>query len=104
MAITGEAIPVQRPKPEPEQAHDPMVHGAGERRKHKPAQSRILLVYLLLTAGAASCAAQLPAIQTTSLPIATTDGPYSVTLAVTGGSPPYSNWTVGAGSLPPALP
>ena len=58
---------------------------------------------VLALALAANCAAQLPAITTSSLPNATTGGPYSVSLAVTGGSPPYRNWTVGAGSLPAGL-
>ncbi len=57
----------------------------------------------LLLAVAGACAGQLPNITTTSLPPGTTGGPYSAVLAVTGGTAPYSNWTVGAGSLPPGL-
>lgn len=60
-------------------------------------------VAVLALSLAASCAAQLPAITTTSLPNGTTGGAYAAALAVTGGTPPYSNWTVGAGSLPPGL-
>jgi hypothetical protein len=58
---------------------------------------------VLVLSLAASCAAQLPAITTSALPNGTTGGAYSAALSVTGGTPPYSNWTVGAGSLPPGL-
>src|SRR3954451_7684348 len=61
------------------------------------------LLGTLLLAGAANCAGQLPTITTTSVPNATTGGAYAASLTVTGGTPPYSSWTVGAGSLPPGL-
>lgn len=42
-------------------------------------------------------------ISTSSLPNGSPGVPYSATLTATGGSIPYSNWTVTAGSLPPGL-
>ena len=47
--------------------------------------------------------ATVPQITTTSLPVATVGVSYSATLTATGGTPPYSNWTVSSGSLPPGL-
>jgi uncharacterized repeat protein (TIGR03803 family) len=44
-----------------------------------------------------------PTITTTSLPNGEVGVAYSQTLAATGGTPPYSNWTVTSGSLPPGL-
>jgi hypothetical protein len=64
---------------------------------------RLLQLTIFLLAGVISCAAQLPYITTSYLPDGTTGSTYSATLAVVGGTPPYSNWTVGAGSLPPGL-
>jgi hypothetical protein len=43
------------------------------------------------------------AITTTSLPSANEGAFYSLALSATGGTPPYSNWTVSSGSLPPPL-
>jgi hypothetical protein len=43
------------------------------------------------------------AVKTTSLPAATGGQAYNVTLAATGGIPPYGNWSVSSGSLPPGL-
>ena len=40
---------------------------------------------------------------TTSLPNAEVNALYSATLTATGGTPPYSNWTVTVGSLPAGL-
>ena len=60
-------------------------------------------IVCMLAGGAAICFGQLPNILTSTLPPATTGGPYSVVLSVGGGTPPYSNWTVGAGSFPPGL-
>jgi len=45
----------------------------------------------------------LPSIPFTNLPAATTGAKYSVTLNGAGGQPPYNNWTVNSGSLPPGL-
>ena len=42
-------------------------------------------------------------ITTASLPSGVLGVAYSQTLAATGGTPPYSNWTVTSGSLPPGL-
>jgi len=42
-------------------------------------------------------------ITSTSLPTGTVGVPYSATLAATGGTAPYINWTVASGSLPPGL-
>jgi uncharacterized protein (TIGR03437 family) len=42
-------------------------------------------------------------VTTTSLPNGTAGVAYSQTLAATGGTPPYSNWTVSSGSLPAGL-
>jgi uncharacterized protein (TIGR03437 family) len=42
-------------------------------------------------------------ITTTTLPTGTLGLAYSQTLTATGGTPPYSNWTVTSGSLPPGL-
>jgi hypothetical protein len=44
-----------------------------------------------------------PTITTTSLPGGTIGVSYSQTLAATGGTPPYSGWTVSSGSLPAGL-
>jgi hypothetical protein len=62
-----------------------------------------LRISILLALAAALAFAQLPAITTASLPNGTTGGAYSAALSVTGGTAPYSNWTVGAGTLPPGL-
>jgi uncharacterized protein (TIGR03437 family) len=48
-------------------------------------------------------AAPLPSITTSSLPGGTVGVAYSQTLSASGGTPPYSNWTVSTGSLPPGL-
>jgi uncharacterized protein (TIGR03437 family) len=64
---------------------------------------RALRLCAFLFAVALSCAGQLPTITTEALANATTGGAYSASLSVSGGTPPYSNWTVGAGSLPPGL-
>ena len=42
-------------------------------------------------------------VSTSSLPSGTVGIYYSQTLTVIGGAPPYSNWTVASGSLPPGL-
>jgi len=44
-----------------------------------------------------------PQITTTTLPPASTGVAYSAMLNATGGSPPYSGWTIVSGSLPPGL-
>jgi uncharacterized protein (TIGR03437 family) len=48
-------------------------------------------------------AAPAPSITTSSVPNGTVGVTYSQTLSASGGTPPYSNWTVSAGSLPPGL-
>ncbi len=45
----------------------------------------------------------LIAVSTSSLPGATVGVAYSQTLSATGGTPPYKNWSIIAGSLPPGL-
>jgi hypothetical protein len=67
----------------------------------RPAVSFRLAVLLL--ALACVCCAQLPSITPATLPPATTGGAYTFALYVSGGTPPYSNWKVGAGSIPPGL-
>jgi hypothetical protein len=64
---------------------------------------RTIRLCVLLLAGESICAAQLPSIVTSTLPVATTGGAYSATLFAGGGTPPYSNWTAAAGSFPPGL-
>ena len=44
-----------------------------------------------------------PVITTNSLPGGTINVTYSQTLTASGGTPPYSNWVVTSGSLPPGL-
>ena len=44
-----------------------------------------------------------PTITTTALPVGTVGTVYLATLAVIGGTSPYSNWAVASGSLPPGL-
>jgi Putative Ig domain/Fibronectin type III domain len=44
-----------------------------------------------------------PTITTTTMPDATNTQPYSRTLSATGGTPPYTQWTVVAGNLPTGL-
>jgi uncharacterized protein (TIGR03437 family) len=44
-----------------------------------------------------------PTVTSTSLPGGAVGSPYSTTLAATGGTPPYSQWSVTAGALPPGL-
>lgn len=44
-----------------------------------------------------------PTITTTTLPNGTSGVAYSTTISATGGLPPYSNWQVISGSLPPGL-
>ena len=44
-----------------------------------------------------------PTITTTTSPDATTGQAYSQTLAASGGTPPYSQWSTVSGSLPPGL-
>jgi uncharacterized protein (TIGR03437 family) len=44
-----------------------------------------------------------PVISTTTLPNAMVGSPYSAPLAATGGTPPYGNWVVASGALPPGL-
>jgi uncharacterized protein (TIGR03437 family) len=48
-------------------------------------------------------AARLSILTTSSLPSGTVDVPYSLALSATGGVPPYSNWTLTSGSLPPGI-
>lgn len=48
-------------------------------------------------------AAKLSILTTSPLPSGTVDVPYSLALSATGGVPPYSNWTVTGGSLPPGI-
>jgi uncharacterized protein (TIGR03437 family) len=48
-------------------------------------------------------AAKLSILTTSPLPSGTVDVPYSLALSATGGVPPYSNWTVISGSLPPGM-
>ena len=59
----------------------------------------------ILTAAALAVAQNFPTITTTSLPAGLVGTAYSATLTATGGSPPYINWGVIAGtqSLPPGL-
>jgi hypothetical protein len=64
---------------------------------------RTIRLFVFLLAGECICAAQLPSIVTSTLPVATTGGVYSATLFAGGGTPPYSNWMVGAGAFPPGL-
>ncbi len=45
----------------------------------------------------------LPTVVTTSLPNGTVGVGYSQTLMATGGTPPYSSWTVSSGALPAGL-
>ena len=42
-------------------------------------------------------------ITATSLPVGEVSAAYSASLSATGGIPPYNNWTISAGSLPPGL-
>jgi uncharacterized protein (TIGR03437 family) len=42
-------------------------------------------------------------ITTTTLPVGSIGVPYSDVLTATGGAPPYSNWAIVSGSLPPGL-
>ena len=44
-----------------------------------------------------------PVISGSGPPLGALGGSYSATLSTTGGTPPYSNWTVSNGSLPPGL-
>jgi uncharacterized protein (TIGR03437 family) len=48
-------------------------------------------------------AAKLSILTTSPLPSGTVDVPYSLALSATGGVPPYKNWTVTSGSLPPGM-
>jgi hypothetical protein len=48
-------------------------------------------------------AASTPQVTTTSLPAGTVGVAYSAPLAATGGTPPYSNWTVVLDSQQPSL-
>jgi uncharacterized protein (TIGR03437 family) len=48
-------------------------------------------------------AAKLSILTTSPLPSGTVDVPYSLALTATGGVPPYSNWTLTSGSLPPGI-
>ncbi len=48
-------------------------------------------------------AGQTLTITTSTLPGVTTGAVYSQNLAAAGGTPPYSSWLVGSGSLPPGL-
>jgi hypothetical protein len=54
------------------------------------------------TAAAAATTAIPGAVATASLPIATIDSTYSVTLSATGGTPPYQ-WSTQSGPVPPGL-
>lgn len=47
--------------------------------------------------------ASLSVLTTSPLPSGTLDVPYSLALSATGGVPPYSNWTLTSGSLPPGM-
>jgi uncharacterized protein (TIGR03437 family) len=48
-------------------------------------------------------AAKLSILTASPLPSGTVDVPYSLALSATGGVPPYKNWTLTSGSLPPGM-
>ena len=47
--------------------------------------------------------AKLSILTTSPLPSGTVEVPYSLALSATGGVPPYKNWTLTSGSLPPGM-
>lgn len=63
----------------------------------------ILLVILLSTLLFATPAAAAPGIVPATLPSAQVSVSYSAVLIPFGGTPPYTNWTVSSGVLPPGL-
>ena len=52
---------------------------------------------------AAISPAPAPALSASAPPLGAPGVSYSTTLSASGGTPPYSNWTVSSGSLPPGL-
>jgi hypothetical protein len=63
----------------------------------------ILLVVLLSSLLFATPAAAAPGIVPSTLPSAQVSASYSAVLIPFGGTPPYTNWTVSSGVLPPGL-